>query len=170
VPPLPAWWPALRSLLEALFFLGGIAVAIAASKALEQIRLAKEQLTIAADALRVTKTDIALRVRREALLLAAEQCDRFAEKIIPQAYEWQKAVDKAGGTRKRWPMNDQEFAWISLVDPKAAKMWTTIRRQPLTRRRSRFVMGWRRLRCISLKVRPTRRLHFHRRERKVAIV
>jgi hypothetical protein len=63
------------------------------------------------------------RVDRDALVPAAQQCDRFAEKILPEMYEWQKAVGKAGGTTNRWPMNDQEFAWASFVDPKAARMW-----------------------------------------------
>lgn len=124
VSALPAWWLTVRSILEALYFASGVAIAIAAFKALDQIRLARGQLTVAADALAVAKGDIALRVQREAIVQAAQQCDRFADEIIPRLYAWQQAIREAGGTSdERWQLNDQEFAWTSFADRKAAEKW-----------------------------------------------
>lgn len=60
-----------HSLLEIVYFLSNIALAIIAAVALWQLKIAKD--------------DIRLRSKRESATLAASQCQRFTDKIIPIA-------------------------------------------------------------------------------------
>jgi len=65
----PPWFTDLRNFLEILYFLSGIALVVVAIIALQQIKVAKE--------------DIRIRSEREAATLTASQCERYSEKIIP---------------------------------------------------------------------------------------
>lgn len=59
-----------RGVFETIYFISGPAVALVGYLALKQIKIAK--------------TDISIRVRREALLLAVQQCDIYAKIILPE--------------------------------------------------------------------------------------
>lgn len=64
------WFAAFRAVLELLYFASGIAIAIAAFWALEQIRLTKQ----------IARTN----ARRESVKLAADLCTYYAETVVPK--------------------------------------------------------------------------------------
>jgi hypothetical protein len=70
------WFSTIRAALELLYFISGIAMAVAAILALGQIRLTKQIATGNA--------------RRESVKLAADLCRYFAESVVPL---WIKAND-----------------------------------------------------------------------------
>ena len=66
----------IHDVLEWLYYLSGIALAILAALGLRQIGLASEQL-------RLTKEIAEANKKRESVKLAAEQCRYFAEEVVP---------------------------------------------------------------------------------------
>lgn len=64
------WFVVLRSILEVLYFIAGIAIAGLAYRGLEQLRITKQ----------IASTN----AKREAIKLAVEQCRYFAEKILQE--------------------------------------------------------------------------------------
>jgi hypothetical protein len=66
-----SWLVELRPIMETLFFIATIALAVFAFKALDQLRIAKE----------IARTS----AKREAFKLAAEQCRYFAEQVVPSS-------------------------------------------------------------------------------------
>jgi hypothetical protein len=69
-------WLCVKSFVEFLYFLAGIGIVIAAWKALDQIRLAKDQLTTTKDIAKATAL-------REAVKLASDQLKFFADVVLP---------------------------------------------------------------------------------------
>jgi hypothetical protein len=67
----------IKQILEVLNLISGIAVGIAAIVALKQLKIGVHQAKIARDAIRIAAA-------RESFKLAADQCHRFGEQIIPQ--------------------------------------------------------------------------------------
>ena len=96
----------LRYWLEIAYFLSGVVLATFAGIALYQLKLAKDQLTLAKDSiftaqenlklaaqgLDTAKTDIKLRIKREAIVLAAQQCEKYADHILPRAKNSQEKL------------------------------------------------------------------------------
>ena len=129
---LPDWAKSqdLRHTLELLYFLSGPVVTILAIAALRQLQLAKgalkaaeQQIILASEAVGVARRDIELRSKREAVQLAAERCEKFADRLIPR-YETHLRTIKAAGVRvDQWSLADTEFQPSSLVDPDAATRW-----------------------------------------------
>jgi hypothetical protein len=83
-------WLISKSVLEALYFLSGIGVFIAACYGVKQVRLASDQLkiasnqlTIASEQLKTTKEIADANSRRESVKLAAELCKYFAHDVVP---------------------------------------------------------------------------------------
>jgi hypothetical protein len=69
VDTLNRWLSVVHPLLEALYYLSAVALAVLAFKGLEQLKISRE----------IAKTS----ARREAFKLAADECRYFAEQIIP---------------------------------------------------------------------------------------
>jgi len=76
-------WQIVRSILEALYFLSGVGIFIAACYAARQVRIASEQLKMASDQLKTTKEIADANRRRESVKLAAELCKYLADEIVP---------------------------------------------------------------------------------------
>jgi hypothetical protein len=66
---LPTWFGYARSVLELLYYLSGIVIAVAASWALKQLTISKQ---IARE-----------NAKREAYKLAADECRHFAKEVVP---------------------------------------------------------------------------------------
>ena len=108
--------PPIREYLEMASFVATIALALFAALALKQIVVAK-------DALVVAKDDIKIRSRREAIALAAKQCEDFAatiQKIDNLELEFTKNHVKI---RNSWELANKNFDDTTLKDQKAARVW-----------------------------------------------
>lgn len=80
--------------LECLSWAANVVLAIAAIYALKQVHAAIKQAKSSLDQnkltleqIEISRKDIILRSRREATALAIQQCERFAEKIIPHLHD-----------------------------------------------------------------------------------
>jgi len=71
-----SWYTIFRQVLESLYYLSGVAVAILVALGLRQITITSEQL-------RLTKEIAEAGRRREAVKFAAAQCKYFADVVIP---------------------------------------------------------------------------------------
>jgi hypothetical protein len=91
--------------------------------ALEQNHLALEQLKITAAQLEVSRTDIILRSKREAISVALEQCKRFAETILPRFIEINRELGPNGFARPK--AVDPDFPLIfDEADTFGSEVWT----------------------------------------------
>jgi hypothetical protein len=63
------WFATLRDILELLYFVSGIAIAVAAFWGLKQLQISKQ----------IARTN----ATREAIKLAADQCRHYAETSVP---------------------------------------------------------------------------------------
>jgi hypothetical protein len=70
------WFAAVRAVLELLYFASGIAIAVAAFLALEQLKVSKQ---IAKDNAKIAKDNAG----REAFKLAAHECRIYAQEVLP---------------------------------------------------------------------------------------
>lgn len=77
------WQSVLRQILEDFYYVAGVAIAIAAFKGLGQLKIGAEQLKltreIADSNIKIARTN----AKREAIKLAAERCQYFAEHTVP---------------------------------------------------------------------------------------
>ena len=101
--------PDWRSWLEAAYFASGILVAIVAAFGLRQLIIAKHllvatraQVELASEALKVAKNDLSTRVRREAVVLAAERCHHFAAELLPSVNPRLDQIRAAGIGIHNW--------------------------------------------------------------------
>jgi hypothetical protein len=69
-------WLCFKSFFEFLYFVAGIVIGIAAVYAAKQVRIASQQLD-------ATKEVAKAAARREAVKLAGDKCEYFAEKVVP---------------------------------------------------------------------------------------
>lgn len=69
-------WSTAKSILESLYFLAGIAIAVAAFKGLGQLNIGLDQL-------KATREIAKKNAQREALKFAAERCQYFADFVVP---------------------------------------------------------------------------------------
>jgi hypothetical protein len=121
---LPPWLTGdVRSILELMYFLSGPAVALAACLALKQLRLAKEQLAVAINALDHAKRDLQIRSRREAVQLAAERCEKFGEMMMTRRNAHMDKIQADGIELKIWVLTNDAFERASLKDRSAAEQW-----------------------------------------------
>ena len=80
----------LHGFFEILYFISGIVLAGLGFFVFQQLKLTQESiettkinLQIASEALSTAKDDIQIRIKREAVILAAEQAEKFGKEIIP---------------------------------------------------------------------------------------
>lgn len=107
----------IRDVLEVLYFCAGIVLAVAAVKALGQLKLGKQ-------ALETTKEEIRTRFHRDALILTTQQCKVWADEIVPSAVAWMQAVTTATGTAPvLWEMKDCEFQDSSFANWPLVALW-----------------------------------------------
>jgi hypothetical protein len=71
----PTWYTLLHRILEILYYLSGIAVAVLVAFGLRQVRITSEQL-------RLTKEIAELAKKRESVRFAATQCHYFASTVV----------------------------------------------------------------------------------------
>lgn len=76
-------WAITRSVLEALYFLSGIGILIAAWYAARQVQIASDQI-------KTTKEIAEANSRRESVKLAAELCKYYAHEVVPAQDAWLK--------------------------------------------------------------------------------
>ena len=98
-----------RDWLETAYLFSSIVLAIVGIIALWQLVL--------------TKHDIQVRSRREAVVLAAELCRNFAREVIPKAGKCFDTLAADNVTAKCWPVKDSKFCEASFEDWKAAEAW-----------------------------------------------
>jgi hypothetical protein len=92
--------------------------------ALEQNRIALEQLKLAASQLEISRADIILRSRREAISVALEQCERFAETILPHFDVLTREL--LAKNYKLATNVDPDFPFIKKeADPQGAEIWAS---------------------------------------------
>jgi hypothetical protein len=104
-------WNNTRALLELLSFAANVGILIVAWKALEQLRIAKH--------------DISTRVEREAAESSAAQLEFWAQKVIPLGRQLKEAFKEAGlplqaGTMERFDRAEMKSAPKSVQDYAAA--------------------------------------------------
>jgi hypothetical protein len=103
-------WPVVRSILEALYFVAGIVIAVAAVIGLKQLSLGLEQL-------RATKDIAKNNALRSALEFATERCQYYADKIVPAHEAFRQLCLAAGCTflplSNKWAVKNGEI----LPDP-----------------------------------------------------
>jgi hypothetical protein len=137
---VPTWWTSkeFEVAIQLAAAIGTLSACVVAAIALFQIRIAaralsaaRGQLEAAKAAVEVAKDDIRIRCKREAAALAAERCQEFAERLLPQGQGWIRSIRELGVELKPWreaPLNldDRKFleapeavAWLKSVSSKA---------------------------------------------------
>lgn len=107
----------IRPFLEVLSFAASTLLGILGVLVLLQIRLARQSL-------RTAQLDIQTRIEREAIILAAEQCARFASEIIPPMSA--QIVQSAQAGIKLEPFEPQNSKFdATTIDLRIAKEWFT---------------------------------------------
>ena len=119
-----------ENVLRLLYYKSGILVAIFAGAALYQLKLAKEalqatrkQIDVASEALKVAKNDIEVRSEREAVALAAERCEKFAEETLPRCAEKYNEIFSSGLEKRKWALSDGDLQPQSLKERQDARQW-----------------------------------------------
>lgn len=113
----------LRGFLELLNFLSGAIIATLGFFVFRQLKLAQESIETAKDALTTAKNDIQIRIKREAVILAAEQVEKFGKEIIPKVG---KIIDEC--TTKtifidEWELKNHLFNESSINNLNQADEW-----------------------------------------------
>jgi hypothetical protein len=106
----------LRGFLELLAFASSVVVAGIGLLVIRQINLAKESLDTA-------KNDIQVRVDREAVVLAAQLADKFAEKVLPKYAEAIDGLNAESVPLYQWDLLNNSFTSNSLADWDQANAW-----------------------------------------------
>jgi hypothetical protein len=91
-------WPVIKSILEAAYFVAGIAIAIAAFKGLGQLNIGLEQL-------KATKEIAKKNALSEALRFATERCQYFADVVVPAQEVFIQAYMQAKCTFRQMSAN-----------------------------------------------------------------
>lgn len=89
-------WENIRAVVEFLYFLSGIFIAVFAYKALGQIKIGVKQVEIGIEQLEVAKNDLKIRVERETATMTALQCERYASEVIPMSNTLEKHASAKG--------------------------------------------------------------------------
>lgn len=121
----------LRYWLELGSYVSGIILTIFGAIALWQLKLAKDSLVtaknslkLAADELEHAKSDLRLRVKREAIVLAAQQCEKFAEHILPRYAASHQKIIENGNDLYKWTVVNKLFDETTVQEIKQAKEWS----------------------------------------------
>lgn len=115
--------------MEIAYFASSVVLLLVAIAGLMQLviarramRAAEDQIKLATEAIAITREDIRIRVKREAVTVAAEQCAAFAN-TIPECSKHIDALQQAGFPYQLWSLRDMEFTWSSLRDSNEAEKW-----------------------------------------------
>jgi hypothetical protein len=84
-------WLIIKSIIEALYCISGIVIAVVAVRGLSQLRIGLEQI-------RLTKEIARVDAQREALRFAVERCQYFAEVVVPGGQKFLEAYLAANCT------------------------------------------------------------------------
>lgn len=106
----------VRTWLELAYFVATIAMAIAAWRALTQIRLGKRSLELA-------QRDLQTRSRREAIMLANDICAKFGQDLVKQSGDVINHLNSKGIGVYLWEMRDAEFTPDSIIRRGEADNW-----------------------------------------------
>jgi len=112
----PDTFLSVRSFLELAYFVATIVLALVGCAALYQLVFLKRSIDVA-------KEDIELRSKREAVTLAAERSEVFANTIIPQVHEHMQQMANAQVPIRKWDLVDSKFEKSSVVDWGEAEAW-----------------------------------------------
>lgn len=113
----------VRDVLELLSFVGTIVLGIFGFFIFLQLRMAKDSLNTAKKTLETTNEDMQTRIRREAIVLAAQQTERFAKEIIPVTCKHWDDLTRTGIELPDWHLENELFDNSSLKEPKKAEEW-----------------------------------------------
>ena len=104
-----------QKILELAYFASGPALVVIALIGLRQLSIARKALDL-------SRREIEVRSRREAVVLAAEKAQACASSLLP---ELQANANLIGTTAKvkNWKLQDTDFTWASFDDPKGARAW-----------------------------------------------
>ena len=98
--------------------------------ALYQIHVAKQtlsalqqQLTVATAALTVARDDIRIRSQREAVALAAERCEKFAEQIIPRVSTNIRHIAALKFQVRTWEIGEASFDEPAYIERPEVQVW-----------------------------------------------
>jgi hypothetical protein len=119
------------------YFASGVVVAGATVLVLYQIHVAKQtlsalhqQLTIATAALTVARDDIRIRSQREAVVLAAELCEKFAAQIIPRVTANIRHITDLKIQLRAWELSDASFDEPAYVQRPEVRSWLASTQNP----------------------------------------
>jgi len=122
--------PGLRSILELAYFVSGVVLACATLLVLYQIRVAKrtlaalqQQVTIATAALTVARDDIRIRSQREAVVLAAARCEKFAEHVLPRVSANIRHIQELGIQLRAWDISESSFDDSAYIQRPEVQTW-----------------------------------------------
>lgn len=119
------WLIEYKDSLEVLSFLGSIIVALVSIFAAVQIYYAKKSLEIAAKSFELTKADSLVRSKREAVVLAAEICERFANSNRTLFRDITEKLEKLGFGVFDWQLNNFDFNKSSVQDKDEADKYAS---------------------------------------------
>ena len=127
----------VRDLFEVLSFLSSIILAALGFAIFRQLKFSKqsietaqEDLKVASDALTTAKDDLQIRIRRESVILAAEQVEKFGKEIIPSAAKVVDRVRAEGIQINEWKLENTLFDTASIKDFEAANKWLRSFKKP----------------------------------------
>jgi hypothetical protein len=116
--------------MEIAYFASTIILVLVAAAGLFQLVLTKralkaaqEQIRLATDAIAIARDDIRIRVKREAVTVAADQCAKFGEHTIQECSEHVKKLNDLGFAYSPWKLRDLDFTAASIVESKEATKW-----------------------------------------------
>jgi len=122
--------PIFRAWTEIAYFLSGVVLVLIAAAGLVQLifarralKAAERQISLAIEALDITREDIRIRVKREAVTVAAEQCSKFGEVIMPTIEKNISALKDLGVEYGMWTLRDMDFADNSVLEIKESEEW-----------------------------------------------
>jgi hypothetical protein len=112
-----------RYWFEIAYFASGVIIAFIGIIALWQLKLAKQNIKVASEILKTTKTDLQLRIKREATIIAAQQAEKFAEQIVPSFQKNLSLISSMNLPGRRWVLEDNRFDENTIIEWNEAGQW-----------------------------------------------
>lgn len=123
------WLIEHRNALEVLYFLSGIILALASGFVAFQVYIAKGSFDVAIKAFNLAKTDSNVRLRREAIVIAANRCEQYAKEILPLLGRNVDDIGTLGISNNVWKLENNFLDESSIKDWNAANEWLSKLRQ-----------------------------------------
>lgn len=122
--------PIFRAWAEVAYFVSGVVLVFLATAGLAQLifarralKAAERQIALAFEVLDVAREDIRIRVKREAVTVAAEQCVKFGEVILPLIDKNIARLKELGIRYGSWTLRNTEFADGSIEEAAQSAEW-----------------------------------------------